>query len=186
MRLTACTRCRLLARALAFCLAVLPVFAPAWAETSSISLTAPAWMLRADNPLKRDQPYDGAVPVQLPGVFFDPPREIPETPRSWPPAANVVEVDQILSHLQVEADFGARVVIQAEAYYMDCVLALVSIDGGPIGGRRVLVLDRDATGAWRRDDAALAEPMIDALAAAWDESGWITVVPTDLREDTIN
>lgn len=151
------------------------------AETPSIRLTAPAYMLSDGNPLKEGKPYDGAVVVEMPGYRFDPPLEVPAAPREWPPSPNVAEVDQILSHLQIEAELKGSVRIHAEAFYRDHLLALVSIEGGPSHGRWVFALVQESEVAWRVDSAARRIPMIEALFAAWNETGWIEVIDTDLR-----
>ncbi len=101
--------------------------------------------------------------------------------RDWPPSPDVAEVDQILSHLQIEAELKGSVRVHAEAFYMDHLLALVSIEGGPSHGRWVFALVQESEVARRVDSEAPGIPMIEALFAAWDETGWIEVVPTDLR-----
>lgn len=154
---------------------------PVRAETPSIRLTAPAYMLSDGNPLKEGKPYDGAVVVEIPGYRYDPPLEVPAAPRDWPPAPNVAEIDQILSHLQIEAELVGSVRIHAEAFYMDHLLALVSIEGGPSHGRWVFALVQESEVAWRVDSEATGAPMIEALFAAWNETGWIEVIDTDLR-----
>ena len=154
---------------------------PASAETPSIKLTAPAYMLSDGNPLKEGKPYDGAVVVEMPGYRYDPPLEVPAAPRDWPPSPNVAEVDQILSHLQIETELRGSVRIHAEAFYRDYLPVLISVEGGPSRGRRVLVLVQESEVNWRLDDEALRIPLIEALAAAWNETGWIEVIDTDLR-----
>lgn len=151
------------------------------AETPSIKLTAPAYMLSDGNPLKEGKPYDGAVVVEMPGYRYDPPLEVPAAPREWPPSPNAAEVDQILSHLQIESELKGSVRIHAEAFYRDHLLALVSIEGGPSHGRWVFALVQESEVAWRVDSAARDIPMIEALFAAWNETGWIEVIDTDLR-----
>ena len=153
---------------------------PAYAETPSFRLTAPAWMLRADNPLRAGKPYDGAVEVELPGYRYDPPVAVPAAPRDWPPGPEVVEVDQILSHLKVETELGGEVLIHATGFFKDAVIILVEVERKP-PARILLPLLQGREGAWRVDGSVLDEPLIDALRAAWDESGWIEIIGTDLR-----
>ncbi len=154
---------------------------PAWAETPSIRLNTATYMLSDGNPLEEGKPYDGAVVVEMPGYRYDPPLEVPAAPRDWPPAPNVAEIDQILSHLQIESELGGSVRIHAEAFYRDHLLALVSIEGGPSHGRWVFALVQESAVAWRVDSEARGIPLIEALFAAWDETGWIEVIDTDLR-----
>ena len=119
--------------------------------------------------------------MELPGYRYDPPMEVPAAPRDWRPSPNVAEVDQILSHLRVEIDLEGSVRIHAIAFYMDYLPVLVSVEGGPSRGRRVLVLVQESEVSWRFDDEALRIPVIEALFAAWDENGWIEIIDTDLR-----
>jgi hypothetical protein len=154
---------------------------PTRAETPSIRLTAPAYMLSDGNPLKEGKLYDGAVEVEIPGYRYDPPLEVPAAPRDWPPSPNVAEIDQILSHLQIETELKGSVRIHAEAFYRDHLLALVSIEGGPSHGRWVFALVQESEVAWRVDSEATGIPSIEALFAAWNENGWIEVIDTDLR-----
>ncbi|MDH3228963.1 MAG: hypothetical protein OEN55_04130 [Alphaproteobacteria bacterium] len=153
---------------------------PAWTETPSLRLTAPAWMLRDDNPLRAGKPYDGAVPVELPGYRYDPPMTVPAAPRAWPPQPDVVEVDQILSHLKVEAELGGEVLIHAAGFFKNAIIVLAAVERRP-PVRVVLPLLQGRDGEWRVDGTVLDEPLIDALHAAWDESGWIEVIDTELR-----
>lgn len=153
---------------------------PAAAETPSLRLTAPAYMLRDDNPLRQGKPYDGAVRVEIGGYKYDPPMAVPAAPRAWPPAPDVVEPDQILAHLGMEAELGGEISIHAMGWHGDTILVLASVGRKP-PARVVLPLVHDRQGNWRHDGAALAEPTIDALRAAWDETGWIEVIDTDLR-----
>ena len=154
--------------------------APAGAETPSLRLDAPAWMLREDNPLRAGKPYDGSVEVELPGYRYDPPMAVPAAPRDWPPEPDIVEVDQILSHLEVEIQLGGEVLIHATGFFGDAVVVLAMVESKP-PARVVLPLLQSLEGAWRVDRTVLDEPLIDALSAAWDESGWIEVIDADLR-----
>lgn len=154
---------------------------PAWAETPGIKLTAPAYMLSDGNPLKEGKPYDGAVTVELGGYRYDPPKPVPAAPRDWPPSPNVAEVDQILSHLKVETEFGGEVLIHATGFFGDAIIVLAVVEIKP-SARIVLPLLQNPDGEWRIDRTVLDEPLIDALRAAWDESGWIEVNDTDLHE----
>lgn len=153
---------------------------PTLAETPSLRLEALVWMLRGDNPMRKGKPYDGSVKVELPGYSYGSPVAVPAAPRDWPPAPDIVEVDQILSHLGVETELGGEVLIHATGFFRDAIIVLAVVQSKP-SVRVVLPLSQSPAGVWRIDQAVLDEPLIDALRAAWDESGWIEVIDTDLR-----
>lgn len=150
------------------------------AETPLLRLEAPAWMLRDDNPLRVGKEYEGFVVVELPGYRYDPPVAVPAAPRHWPPEPDIVEADQILSHLGVETELGGEVLIHATGFFGDAVIVLAEVEGKQ-WARVVLPLLQGPAGQWRIDRTILGEPLIDALRAAWDESGWIYEIDTDLR-----
>lgn len=153
---------------------------PARAETPSLRLDAPVWLLREDNPLREGKPYDGTVEVELPGYRYDPPMPVPAAPRDWPPEPDIVEINQILSHLEVETKLGGEVLIHATGFFGDAIIVLAAVESKP-PARVVLALLQSPDGEWRIDRTVLNEPTIDALRAAWDESGWIEVNDTDLH-----
>lgn len=152
---------------------------PALAETPLIRLTVPAWMLSADNPLRGERPDSGAIEVELPGHLHSPPLRVPDRPRGGPEKPDTVEVDQILAALRPELGITGPMQVHAEAYYRDIVLALAYVQA-ETPEWLVFALTRKAGGGWRHDPEAMADALIEAVAAGWDENGWIEVVPGDV------
>ncbi len=81
---------------------------------------------------------------------------------------------------QVEGELGGEVLIRAAGFHGDAVIGLVAV-ARRAPARIVLPLVQDSDGAWRVDETIREQPLIDALAAAWDECGSIEVIGTDLR-----
>ncbi|MDH3459129.1 MAG: hypothetical protein OER90_19990 [Gemmatimonadota bacterium] len=148
-------------------------------ETSRLRIAGPAWMLSADNPLKQGLPYDGSVEVELPGIRYDPPVEIPTRPRDWPPPPDVAEVDQILAHLRDELELDGRVLLHGVAYYMDFLVALVAVEEASSEPWRAFALVDVPSEGWQHSAAALREPVIEVIFQGWRESGWIKMIPRD-------
>ena len=167
------------ARSAALCITMLMAASSAFAETPSIRLTAPAWMLSADNPLRRDRPATAAIEVELPGYLHNPPLFVPDRPRTAPQAPDVVEIDQILAALRPDLGIAAPMQVHAEAYYRDYVLALAFVQAEPPDWR-VFALVNPAGEGWRHDPKALSDAMIETVAAGWHENGWIEVIPGDV------
>lgn len=166
-------------RSAALSMTMLMAITPALAETPSIRLTAPAWMLSADNPLRRGRPASGAVEVELPGYLHSPPLPVPGHPVREPQSPDVVEVDQILAMLRPELGIAGPMQVHAEAYYRDIVLALAFVQAERPDWR-VFALTRKPGGRWHHDPHALSDAVVEAVAAGWDENGWIEVVPGDI------
>lgn len=149
------------------------------AETSRLRLEGPAWMLSADNPLKQGLPYDGSVAVELPGVRYDPPVEVPAAPRDWPPPPDVSEVDQILAHLRGKLELDGRVLVHGVAYHMDFLVALVALEETIRERWRVFVLVDVPGKGWQHSAAALKDPVIEVIHEGWREGSWPKVIPGD-------
>lgn len=160
----------------ALALAVLMAMSPAVADEPSIRLTAPAWMLSTDNPLRRARREASAIEVDLPGRAYHPPLSVPQRPRGPQAPAARAAVTEILAGLRAELGIADPVTLHAEARYRDAILAFAFVQG-ETPDWRVFVLVNRPEGGWRHDEHALGEPLIEAVAAAWDENGWITVVP---------
>lgn len=158
---------------------MLMAVSPALAETPSIRLTAPAWMLSADNPLRRDRPASAAIEVELPGYLHTPPLSVPDRPRAEQQQPDTVKVDQILAGLRQDLGIAAPMQVHAEAYYRDYVLALTFVRTATPQWR-IFALTDPAGEGWRHDPNALSEAMVEAVAAGWAENGWIETVPGDV------
>lgn len=80
----------------------------------------------------------------------------------------------------MEAELGGDVLIHATGFFGEAIIVLAEVEGKQ-RARVVLPLLRNSAGEWRIDRTVLDEPLIDALRAAWDETGWIYEIDTDLR-----
>lgn len=166
-------------RSAALGMTMLMATTPALAETPLIRLTVPAWMLSADNPLRGERPDSSAIEVELPGHLHSPPLRVPNRPRGGPEKPDAVEVDQILAALRPRLGISGLMQVHAEAYYRDLVLALAYVEA-ETPEWRVFALTRKADGGWQHDPVALSDALIEAVAAGWDENGWIEVIPGDV------
>lgn len=136
-------------------------------------------MLSADNPLKQGLPYDGAVEVELPGVRYDPPVEVPTAPRVWPPPPDVTQVDQILAQLRDELELDGRVLVHGEAYHMDFLVVLVAVEESASEPWRVFALVDVPGEGWQHSAAALREPVIEVIHQGWREGSRPEVISGD-------
>lgn len=163
-------------RSATFGLTMLMAVSPAIAETPSIRLTAPVWMLSADNPLRRERPPGAAVEVELPGRLHSPPLEVPERPRSGSLVGDRVEVAEILAALRPQLGIADPVLINAEAYYRDYILVLAFVRSAVPEWRVFALTNRPGEG-WQASREALSDSTVEAVAAGWGENGWIEVIP---------
>lgn len=166
-------------RSAAFGMTMLMATLPAVAETPSIRLTAPAWTLSPDSPLRRERPASSAVEVELPGYLHNPPLAVPDRPGPDARTPGKVRVDLILAAMRPELGIADPILIHAEAYYGDFVLVLAFVRSR-IPRWSVFALTNRPGEGWRNSDHALSDATIEAVAAGWDENGWIEVIPGDV------
>ncbi len=162
----------------ALCIVAALAAAPAGAKMPRLKLVAPVSLLSAANPLGYGKSHDDVVEVELGGYYFDPPVPVPAVPGQWPPRPDTVEVAQILAALRPALGIDDPIQLHAEAFVADLVVALISSGVEPPGERRAIVLAKLPDGSWTIDEEALSDPVIEAVSAAWYESGWIEVIPS--------
>lgn len=147
------------------------------ADQTRLRLAGPAWMLSDDNPLKRGLDYDGAVEVEVPGVRYDPPVEVPLERIGLTHPTAEPDVDQILAHLRNDLGLDGRMLVHGVAYIGDVLVVLAMVEEAELEPRTVFALVDIPGRGWQHSVAAMDEPMIEVIHEGWREGSRIEVVP---------